>query len=521
MTQPAKILIVDDVADNRDLLSRRLERGGYTVLVADNGATALEMVRREPLDLVVLDWMMPGLSGIDVLKSIRRRHTHLELPVIMATAKDHTDDMVVALDAGANDYVVKPIDFPVLMARIQSHLRSRAQMRPAEQKLRPGDLRPGLVLAEKYRIEQEIGAGNFGIVFKATHLDLQQPVALKILSAAIDEKDSADLERMRLEGASAFRLQHPNAVHVLDFAVAHGLAFLVMELLDGMSLEVFLAQERRLSPRRAVEIVAPICEVLAQAHQLGIIHRDIKPANIFLQKTPRGEVVKVLDFGIAKFVGDSAINKNLTLDEGILGTPIYIAPERLSSQDYDGRADVYSVGIMLYQMVAGELPFPFLKKEPLAIAVQHLTAQPERLQTYVPEVSIAFESVVMSTLKKSPEERPSASELVARLRHAIDPNKANYFPDSSEETTTAIIQQRRERAAQNKAAATPEASQRNARADDFDSGATRILSGPKTARLAFDFSDLLESPKHPAPKRPMPAVPLPVWPPRDGQGPWS
>jgi eukaryotic-like serine/threonine-protein kinase len=508
MTQPAKILIVDDTADNRDLLSRRLKSGGYEIITADNGATALELVGREKPDLVVLDWMMPGLTGIDVLKAIRRRYSNLEMPVIMATAKDQTDDMVVALGHGANDYVVKPLDFPVLLARIQSQLRSKAEMKPAEQKLRPGDLRPGLVLAEKYRIEQEIGSGNFGIVFKATHLDLQQPVALKILSAAIDEKDSADLERLRLEGASAFRLQHPNAVHVLDFAFAHGLAFLVMELLDGTTLERFLQQEKRLSPRRAVEIVGPICEVLAQAHQLGIIHRDIKPANIFLQKTPRGEVVKVLDFGIAKFVGDSAVGKNLTLDEGILGTPIYIAPERLSSQDYDGRADVYSVGIMLYQMVAGTLPFAFHKKEPLAIAVQHLTAQPERLQTHVPEVSIHFESVVMSTLKKTPGERPSASELAAKLRQAIDPQSRSPRHEISEETTGVILQ-RRERAAA-VAAKTAEP------AESLEAGDTTILAGSVTARLAFDFGDLLEPPP-----RPLPANVLPVVPPRDGAGPWS
>ncbi len=336
-------------------------------------------------------------------------------------------------------------------------------------------------------------------------------MALKILSAAIDEKDSADLERLRLEGASAFRLQHPNAVHVLDFSFAHGLAFLVMELLDGMSLERFLAQEKRLSPRRAVEIMGPICEVLAQAHQLGIIHRDVKPANIFLHKTPRGEVVKVLDFGIAKFVGDSAMSKNLTLDEGILGTPIYIAPERLSSQDYDGRADVYSVGIMLYQMVAGTLPFAFHKKEPLAIAVQHLTAQPERLQTYLPEVSIHFESVVMSTLKKRPEDRPSASELVARLRQAIDP-KSGYSRQGHQRrnhrSDPAKARKRRRRGQSQPKPRKP--------AVELEAGATHILSGSITARLTFDFADLLEPPaKAPAGHRP--AGPAP----RDGVGPWS
>lgn len=518
MTRAAKILIVDDTADNRDLLSRRLKGGGYEILTADNGATALELVRSAAPDLIVLDWMMPGLSGIDVLRAIRRQHSHLDLPVIMATAKDHTDDMVVALGEGANDYVVKPLDFPVLLARIQSHLRSRAQARPAEQKLRPGDLRPGLVLAGKYRIEQEIGAGNFGIVFKATHLDLQQPVALKVLSAAIDEKDSADLERLRLEGTSAFRLQHANAVHVLDFAFAHGLAFLVMELLDGISLEVFLQREKRLSPRRAVEIVGPICEVLAQAHQLGIIHRDVKPANIFLHRTPSGgEVVKVLDFGIAKFVGDSAMHKNLTLDEGILGTPIYIAPERLSSQDYDGRADVYSVGIMLYQMVAGTLPFPFQKREPLAIAMQHLTAQPERLQTYLPEVSIAFETVVMSTLKKAPAERPSASELIARLRQAIDP-KGHFYTTELSEETTGIVAQRRERSGPIKspAAAAGVVTQASVAAE-LEAGQTRILKSPVTARLVFDFADLFEPPP---PVRPAGAA-LPVFRPRELGDPWT
>lgn len=468
--QAPSILVVDDNANNRDLIRRRLERAGYGVITAEDGATALDLIGRESIALIILDIMMPGLSGIDVLRAVRRRFTNLEMPVIMATAKDQSEDIVQALDMGANDYVTKPLDFPVVLARVQSHLRAReaAANSRQEQRLRFGDLRPGLVLAEKYRLEEEIGAGNFGVVYRATHLAFEQPVALKILQTAVDDIEPEDLQRFQQEGSSTFRLKHPNAVLVLDFAVAHGLAFLVMEMLDGESLDQLMKREGRQEVARSVEIITAVCDVLAEAHAIGIIHRDVKPANIFLHRTPRGEVVKVLDFGIAKLVGDAAMGKNLTLDEGILGTPAYMAPERLSGRTYDGRSDVYSVGIMLYQMLAATLPFQVKSNEALAVAMQHLTGTPERLSTHLPEAPIQFEAAVMSTLRRDPGERPTAAELATRLRESLADISGSMLPLGSPPVP--------------------------APASPHQEEATTLLAGLSTARLAFSFTDVLEPP---------------------------
>ncbi|MEM7353026.1 MAG: protein kinase [Acidobacteriota bacterium] len=430
----ATVLVVDDNQDNRDLISRRLQRSGYQVLTAENGPEGIEAVRNGGVDLVILDVMMPGLSGIDVLQILRQTHSAADLPIIMATAKNQSEDMVEALSNGANDYVTKPLDFPVVLARVEAQLRTRAAQK-SPPKTDPvaffGAIGPGAVLAGKYRLEEELGAGNFGSVYRATHLDFEQSVAVKMLQAPVDET-SETLARFRQEGTSAFRLQHPNVVSVMDFSFGeNGLAFLVMELLEGHTLEQELKRRGKLSPERCGEIAQPICEALAEAHALGIIHRDIKPANIYLHQTRRGEVVKVLDFGIAKLVGEAAMGQHLTLDEGILGTPAYMAPERLSGAAYDGRSDVYSLGIVLYQLLAGHPPFESEKNEAMAVAMMHLTTQPQPLQEARPDISEALAALVMQTLIKDPDLRPTAADLAQSLVEALEDEVTHKIPQAS------------------------------------------------------------------------------------------
>ncbi|MEM8931413.1 MAG: protein kinase [Acidobacteriota bacterium] len=487
------ILVVDDNPNNRDLIRRRLERDGYRVLTADDGSAGLDIIDHQPLDLVILDVMMPGLSGTDVLRVVRERFSQSELPVIMATAKDQSEDIVLALDLGANDYVTKPLDFPVVLARVHSHIRAaeaaRSNAKVEEPPIPFDSLRPGLVLAEKYRLEERIGTGNFGVVYRATHLAFEQPVALKFLKTSVDDLEPGDLERFRQEGSSAFRLQHPNAVHVMDFAIAHGLTFLVMELLDGETLDDRIKRLGSLPIPDALEIILPICDVLAEAHALGIIHRDVKPANIALHRSPRGEVIKVLDFGIAKLVGDANAGKHLTLDEGILGTPAYMAPERLSGREYDGRSDVYSVGIMLYQMIAGALPFRAKTNEALAIALLHLTDAPERLHNHLPDVPIQLDALIMSTIRKDPFERPETEELARRLREIAAELTLQHSPIVESVLPT-----------------------------DGQEEPTLILSGTNLGRLGFDFSDLLTPPDSSL----LDDSPLPAQPPVDRlDEPWT
>lgn len=410
---PGTLLVVDDNPANRDLLSRRLERKGFSVLEADGGQRALDILSTLHVDLVLLDIMMPGIPGLEVLKRVRKTRSAAELPVIMVTARTDSEDIVEALGLGANDYVTKPIDFPVVLARVQAHLRTRRAATPA------GPIQSGLVLAGRYRLESKIGGGNFGAVYQATHLELEQEVAVKVLSAGVGTDPEA-LARFRREGVSACRVKHANAVSVLDFgATDGGVAYLVMELLEGRSLEQEMREHGPLSPARCAEVLVPVCGALAEAHRCGIVHRDVKPSNIFLHRTPRGEVPKVLDFGIARIVGESAVAQSLTVEGTLVGTPAYMAPERFRDQACGAPSDVYSLGVSLFELLTARLPFMPEQHDPMALAMMHATQAPPSLLALNPRVGPSLEAVVRAALRKLPEQRPTAEEMGRDLAAAV------------------------------------------------------------------------------------------------------
>jgi serine/threonine protein kinase len=342
---------------------------------------------------------------------------------------------VEALGLGANDYVTKPIDLPVVLARVRAQLRIRQAAAPgaasADDARSPGEVRPGTILAGRYLLEARIGSGTFGTVFRARHAELGHAVAIKVLQASANANPDS-LARFRREGITACRVKHPNAVQVMDFGVTPGgVAYLVMELLSGYSLDQELVDGRKVPLARTVRIMVPVCEALAAAHRSGIVHRDVKPANIFLHLAGGEEVPKVLDFGIARIVGEAAADPRVTLEGFIVGTPVYMAPERFRNQPTDGRSDVYSAGITLYQMLTGRLPFAADQSDPMAVAIRHLEAAPAPMGGDVPA---AVEEVVMNALRKRPEHRPDALHLgqdLARAaggrqrRRSDSPRKAN------------------------------------------------------------------------------------------------
>jgi CheY-like chemotaxis protein len=422
VNETVTILVVDDLPANRDLMTRRLERSGFHVVSAASGPEALETLRRQPVDLVLLDIMMPGMTGLDVLKTVRLTRSPASLPVVMVTAKTDSEDVVEALSLGANDYVTKPVDYPVALARIHTHLGIRqaaqADAAPVEPRI-PAHAVPGSVLGGRYRLDSLIGGGSFGTVFRARHLELDREVAVKVLATSAGTDPEA-LARFRSEGVSACRVQHPNAVAILDFGVnPGGVAYLVMELLRGRSLEKELEDKSQLPPRRCAEIVVPVCSALAAAHAAGIVHRDIKPSNIFLHQTPQGEVAKILDFGIAKMSGEAAIGQSLTVDGSLLGTPAYMAPERFRRGSYGTQSDIYSVGAMLYEMLTGRLPFIPSSADPLALVAMQAEEEPPALRTRCPTASPALAGLVKAALCRSPEGRPSADVLARRLALAV------------------------------------------------------------------------------------------------------
>jgi serine/threonine protein kinase len=285
------------------------------------------------------------------------------------------------------------------------------------------DVLTGVVLDGKYRLEVKIGSGGFGVVYCATHIDLNRLVAIKILRPIIGNNAKERLERFRQEGISACRINHPNAVSVIDFVISPtGIAYLVMELLNGHTLAGELKEKRRVPLKRCLEILVPVCDVLEQIHSLGMVHRDIKPDNIFLHQTPQGEIIKVVDFGLTKiFANDENNNSpNLTGAGDVLGTPAYMAPERFGSMNYDGKADVYSLGLVIYEMLAGELPFIFSERTPYKMAMVHIQEKPKTLRQLNPFVPEAIEAVVMQTLRKNPDKRPTMKEFSENFVRAFN-----------------------------------------------------------------------------------------------------
>jgi serine/threonine protein kinase len=286
---------------------------------------------------------------------------------------------------------------------------------------------PGTVLDQKYRLGEKIGSGNFGTVYRGEHIFLHHPVAVKVFRPAIGHVALESLDRFRLEGISACRIDHPNAVTVLDFDVSAGsLAYLVMELLHGRSLADELRSESKIAPVRCANIAASVCDALTEAHEAGIVHRDIKPANVFLHRSHSEQVVKVIDFGIAKLTDTSADPEMqaTTVAGMFVGTPAYMAPERLLDEPYDGRADVYAVGVMMYEMLSGRLPFQVRDAGYWSLAKMHIVEPPPALSATQPDIPLDLEAIVFDAMAKTADKRPTSRQLSARL-HAFLERKAS------------------------------------------------------------------------------------------------
>jgi CheY-like chemotaxis protein len=436
------IFIVDDNPVNLSLLAGILRSEGYEVRIANSGRRALEAVKRDVPDLIMLDINMPELSGYQVCAELKADPRTRDVPVIFLSALDDVQDKVSAFRAGGVDYVTKPFHTEEVVARAESQLKLSRARRALEEKNRElaekndqltrawrtneevfstlADVLAGTVLDGKYVLEEKIGVGGFAAVYRAKHLGLDRPVAVKILRPYPGQDAKSQLDQFRIEGMAATRVNHPNAVSVHDLGfTASGVAYLVMELLVGRTLAEELAETGPLPLSRCKEIIMPICEVLAEAHQAGIIHRDIKPSNIFLHRSAGQETVKVVDFGVAKHFEQHG---GLHTTGRLIGTPVFISPERLLEREYDGRADAYSVGIVLYQMISGRLPFEPGESSLASLILACVNEAPRPLREVAPQVPAVIEVLVMRSIAKQPEHRLTVREIGAAIASAVDPD---------------------------------------------------------------------------------------------------
>ncbi len=277
----------------------------------------------------------------------------------------------------------------------------------------------GQVLAGKYTVLRPIGEGGMGTVYEVRHSALDRRFALKVLRPEIAQ-NAEHLQRFLLEAKAAAAIGHPSLVSVSDFGECEirgrRVPFFVMEFLSGTSLAALLKKEKTLPPQRCARILAACAEALAAAHAAGVIHRDLKPDNIFLTGEA-GDVVKVLDFGVAKM---QSVSKRLTKVGMVFGTPHYMSPELAGGKTIDHRADIYALGVILYECLAGRVPFE--ADTSMGVLTKQLFANPEPIERVMPDPRGlgALGPIVMRCLEKEPDDRfASMEELAAALHQAV------------------------------------------------------------------------------------------------------
>lgn len=452
----ARVLIVDDDEELAERLHLWLTHEEHDCEMVQNGAEALNLLKSKEYELVILDWDLPGMPGIDVCKNFRAAGGIT--PVLLLTGHTNMSDKEQGFDAGADDYLTKPFHLKELSARVKAIIRRSsmvettkkviAQTRPdiyykscpqcglsyslekercddCLEALKTEKLDPsiGAIFAERYELDSVIGSGGMSVVYKAKHKLMEKVVAIKLLDPRLARQQIA-VKRFQLEAQAASRLSHPHVIIVHDFGITpDGQPFMVMDFLQGRSLVDLLDEKPQIEPSRARQIFIQVASGLAHAHSSGVVHRDVKPNNIIIDHDHNGaENVKLVDFGIAKLISDAEAPQNrLTRAGECFGTAMYMSPEQCRGKDVDQRSDIYSLGCVMFEALTG-LP-PFEGDNELDTLQMHLTQEAPTLQERRPDLVIPadFEFIVRKCLAKEPDERyQSMDELLRDLNRVPD-----------------------------------------------------------------------------------------------------
>src|SRR5215472_12488021 len=278
------------------------------------------------------------------------------------------------------------------------------------------------ILDTRYQLEKRLGQGGMGVVFQARHIFLKTQHAIKVILPDLVGNDPMLVTRFRQEALAAAAIRHQNIIAVTDFGVVRNTTpFLVMEFVKGPSLQDLMGREGPMPVDRAYELICPTAAGIAAAHRQNIVHRDLKPLNIMLQEgVPTNEGLKILDFGLAKIKSGELLGSFVQAKtSGLMGSPFYMAPEQWSDEEPDARADLYSLGVILYQMLAGEVPFKGSSIP--SIMKKHLTQSPPTFSSFGVEVPPAVEAVVRHALEKDVAARTaSVGEFLSELRDSMN-----------------------------------------------------------------------------------------------------
>ena len=436
-------LVADDDPGVRLIVRRFLEKRGFGVEVAGDGAEALDTLSFHSFDLIVSDVKMPGMSGIEFLQQARERG--LTSPVVFLTASGSVPDAVAAMKVGAFEFLEKPVKPERLMQVVDAAMKLRSaesgstsslsvdvvvgapvpssppplprasRAPPSVSSLPPGVSLPPSVGGSigRYEVLRSIGRGGMGEVFRCRDPVLGRVVAIKVLQPGPGEPDlAAEMQaRFRREAAAAGALSHPSIATVHDFGIDEnlGCSYIVLELVDGRGLDAVLAERGRLPAGEAVAIGFQLADALGFAHDRGVVHRDVKPSNVLVQDDG---LAKLVDFGLAAVEG-----WEVTSAGRVFGSPSYMAPERIRGTPGGPASDQFSLGVVLYETLAGANPFA--APTPEARLMRILNEDPRPVDTVVPDVPPALSAILRRMMDKAESRRYPSSQQVANDLRAV------------------------------------------------------------------------------------------------------
>lgn len=391
------ILVAEDSASFRLMLKHFLTGEGFNVLEAADGDEAWDRVSSCPfMHLVVTDINMPGSSGTELLGKIREHYP--DLPVILITGSPSIDAAVQCIRSGAFDYIAKPFALDAFRKQVDAALATATT----------GGMRAARGFAG-FRIVRTLGEGASGIVFLVERADANEDsppqYALKILKGATEDSPARVqvLDRFVHEVEAAYQVKHPNVVEYIEHGLGRDekIPYLVMEYFPGVTLSAFASMFPNLTLAEKAGILQQIAAALGAIHAHGILHRDVKPANLLID--PQTRRLKLTDFGVARLP-----NSDLTVDNQVVGTPAYMAPEACISARFDYRADIFSLGVVAYEFLLGQRLWP--EASNLATLVQTIqTYRPPAPRSIMPDFPPALENVLEHALQKDPLARLSST----------------------------------------------------------------------------------------------------------------
>jgi DNA-binding response OmpR family regulator len=420
---PDRILVADDSRELRTVLSAQLRKLGFDVQIAIDGTDALDKAREFKPNLIIMDIMMPKMDGLTATKRIRESRDLSAIPIILLSALGEEQDVVEGIEAGADEYLVKPFRQGELAAKVRILLRrstltarklddTTAQGLEAEEE--SDALRrfkeTGQIVSKDFAgftIIDKLGQGGTATVYRAMEPVNLKPVALKIISpfAAVRE---GFLKRLRRSNEISVRLVHPHIVRTFTMGEYQGVHFMVHELVEGQPLDQYIHLEQKLPEAKARRYLLHMAEALHYLEEKNLLHRDIKPGNIYISQA---DAAKLGDFGLSRLQDDMG----QTAEGYLLGTPHYISPEQANGDKHiDIRSDMYSAGATIFHLLTGRPLFPGDNLQQVVLA--HLTKDPPKIAESGPDISPDFCTVIDRLVQRDRDQRyKGGAELIQVL----------------------------------------------------------------------------------------------------------